>query len=299
MGSTAPLSNAGLAGIYQISAATFRARQTAASSAAASGTDQASTQVSISAAAREAAKNDRPRGLALPDAAYWTRQDFPADIMAEAQARLDERRAAPGIGDGYLPNSVSNLPLLPENQALLDQFKAEMKAIGHDNMDPAQNARFNRLLNLTVRVQLEGWKQPMTEADAQRELDISQAMAVLTKQQEAANPSTPKPTADAEASANTPAIPDMMAGWKQRWQEAGLKMPAVRLEPGQSMWTAMAEKAGIGATEFVGKARDLAGSLRGEALTQAIEQFISDRYVALKANAAGGQATSATGARPA
>jgi hypothetical protein len=289
MGSTAPISNASLAGIYQISAATFRARQTEAGSPATSSADQASTQVSISAAAREAARNDSPRGFALPDAAYWTRTDFPADIMAEAQARLDERRAAPGIGDGYLPNSIANLPLLPENQALLDQFKAEMKAIGNGNTDPEQNARFNRLLNLSMRVHLEGWKKPMTEADAQRELDISQAMAVLTARQEAANPTTPEPAA--EDPNNIQTVPDMMAGWKQRWQEAGLKMPAVRQEPGQSMWTAMAEKAGIGATEFVAKARDLAGSLRGEALAQAIEQFISDRYVALKENAGVTQAT--------
>lgn len=205
----------------------------------------------------------------MPDAEYWMRKDFPDDIVAEAKARLAERQAAPGIGDGYLPSSVSNLPLLPENQALLNQFRQEMKAIGHNNSDPAANARFNRLLNLSLRVQIEGWKAPMTEADAQRELDIQQAMAVL-------DTDTAKP---AVATGNE-VLADPLSGWKQRWQQEGLSMPSVSLTPGKSLWLDLAGQAGIGQDEFVTKARELATQLKGNALTQAIEQFISDRYVA-------------------
>lgn len=98
--------------------------------------------------------------LKLPDTSYWMRRDFPDDIMAEAKSRLAERQAAPGIGDGYLPSSISNLPLLPENQALLDQFRQEMKEIGHNNSDPEQNARFNRLLNLSLRVRSKAGNHP-------------------------------------------------------------------------------------------------------------------------------------------
>lgn len=234
-----------------------------------SGTSASST-VSISAAAKQAAKNDYSAGLKLPDGP-WTSEDFPDDILAEAKARLAERQAAPGIGDGYLPNSVSNLPLLPENQALLDQFRQEMKEIGHNNSDPEKNARFNQLLNLSLRVQIEGWKTPMSEADVQRELDIQQAMAVIDS-----GDTSPAPATGADVST------DRMAGWKLRWQQEGLDMPSVDATSGRSLWLDLAEQAGIGQDEFVAKARELATQLNGNALTQAVEQFISDRYLALK-----------------
>jgi len=272
------------AGIYRIGAAEL-GKGRAAATVADENTSPGSSTVSISSAAREAARNDAGRRLSLPDAEYWMCKDFPADIMAEAQTRLAERQAAPGVGNGYLPDSVANLPLLPENQALLEQFRQEMREIGHDNTDPQKNARFNRLLNLSLRVQIEGWKAPMTEADAQRELDISQAMGVLSANQPA--PET-APAADAN--------PDFMAGWKLRWAQEGLEMPAVETKdvldaaPGQSLWLQLADKAGIGQGEFVDKARELAGQFRGNALTRVIEQFISERYLAFKAAGEGAKA---------
>lgn len=76
------------------------------------------TVVSLSAEAEQAAKTMSVYSrLKLPDTSYWMRRDFPDDIMAEAKSRLAERQAAPGIGDGYLPSSISNLPLLqPETR---------------------------------------------------------------------------------------------------------------------------------------------------------------------------------------
>lgn len=254
-----------------LSSAYTRSREVSVSAGDTSGTT-ASTTVSLSAAAEQAAKNDVSTRLKLPDAGYWMRKDFPDDIMAEAKARLAERQAAPGIGDGYLPSSISNLPLLPENQALLDQFRQEMKELGHNNSDPEKNARFNRLLNLSLRVQIEGWKAPMSEADTQRELDIQQAMAVI----DADNP-TQKPATGTDVPA------DPLAGWKLRWQQEGLSMPSVDVVPGNSLWLDLADKAGISQDEFITKARDLATHLKGNALTQAVELFISDRYLAAKA----------------
>ena len=236
------------------------------------GSASASTTVSLSAAAEQMAKTDASTRLKLPDANYWMRKDFPDDILAEAKARLAERQAAPGIGDGYLPSSISNLPLLPENQALLDQFHQEMKEIGHNNSDPEMNARFNRLLNLSLRVQIEGWKAPMSEADAQRELDVQQAMAVVDAD---------KPVQKAVPGSDMPTDP--LAGWKLRWKQEGLTMPSVNATPGNSLWLDLADKAGVSQDEFMVKARDLATQLKGNALTQAIEQFISDRYAATTA----------------
>ena len=238
----------------------------------------ASSKVSLSAAAEQAAKDDTSARLKLPDASSWMRKEFPDDILAEAKTRLAERQAAPGIGDGYLPSSISNLPLLPENQALIDQFRQEMKAIGHNNSDPEKSARFNQLLNLNMRVQLEGWKTPMSEADAQRELDIQQAMAVID-----AGNTTQNAATSAETGAET--LADPLAGWKLRWQQEGLTMPSVEATPGKSLWLDLASQAGISQDEFVTKARELATNLRGNALTQAIEQFISDRYLATQAAA--------------
>ena len=256
-----------------LSSATVRSRAVSAANTDTSGAT-ASSKVSLSAAAEQAAKDDTSARLKLPDASSWMRKEFPDDILAEAKTRLAERQAAPGIGDGYLPSSISNLPLLPENQALLDQFRQEMKAIGHNNSDPEKSARFNQLLNLNMRVQIEGWKAPMSEADAQRELDIQQAMAVID-----AGNTTQNAATGAEV------LADPLAGWKLRWQQEGLTMPSVDATPGKSLWLDLAGQAGISQDEFVTKARELATNLRGNALTQAIEQFISDRYLATQAAA--------------
>ena len=102
-----------------LSSSAIRSREVSASNLDTSSAT-ASSKVSLSAAAEQAAKDDLSARLKLPDAGPWMRKDFPDDILAEAKTRLAERQAAPGIGDGYLPNNISNLPLLPENQALLD-----------------------------------------------------------------------------------------------------------------------------------------------------------------------------------
>lgn len=267
---TSSIANA-YASIYGLATASSRSRQ----APAVDGKSQeatASATVNISPAAEEAAKNDAGKRFKLPEGTFWTRKDFPADILAEAKARLEARQAAPGIGDGYLPDRVNSLPLLPENQALLERFRQEMKEIGPTNADPEKNARFNQLLNLSLRVQIEGWKAPMTEADAQREFDISCAMGMLGAA--AGNPAEPAKAPEVE--------PDPLASWKRRWQEEGLEMPAASPEPTKSMWLDLAGKAGIGEAEFLAKARDLAAGLKGNALTQAIERFISERYVAGK-----------------
>ena len=253
-----------------LSSSTVRSREVSVSNIDTSGAS-ASSKVSLSAAAEQAAKDDVSARLKLPGASSWMLKDFPDDILAEAQTRLAERQAASGISDGYLPNSISNLPLLPENQALLDQFRQEMKEIGHNNSDPEKSARFNQLLNLTMRVQIEGWKTPMSEADVQRELDIQQAMAVVDAGNTTQNTGT-----------GTEVAADPLAGWKLRWQQEELTMPSVDATPGKSLWLDLAEKAGISQDEFMAKARELATRFKGNALTQAVEQFISDRYLAIK-----------------
>lgn len=232
------------------------------------------SEVSQSPASRQAAKNDVDTRLKLPTTGSWMQKEFPDDVLAEAKSRLAERQVAPGIGDGYLPDGVYNLPLLPENQALLDHFRQEMKAIGNGNSDPEKNARFNQLLNLSLRVQIAGWKAPMSEAGAQRELDIQQAMAVID-----AGNATQNTTTKAEG------ITDPMAGWKLRWQKEGLTMPSVDATSGKSFWLELSDKAGIPQDEFVAKARELATQYQGNALTQALEQFISRRYTESKAAA--------------
>lgn len=255
------------------SAFTNRFREGFVSNLDSSGTP-ASSKVSLSAAAVQAAKDDSNARLKLPNAGSWVRKEFPDDILAEAKSRLAERQAAPGVGDGYLPNGLYNLPLLPENQALLDQFRQEMKEIGHNNSVPEKNARFNQLLNLSMRVQLEGWKAPMSEADVQRELDIQQAMAVVDAGNTAQSTET-----------NAKISTDPLAGWKLRWQQEGLTMPSVDATPEKPLWLDLADKAGIRQDEFIAKARELATRFTGNALTLAVEQFISDRYLASKTDA--------------
>jgi hypothetical protein len=247
------------------------------------GAASAASEVSISNAAREAAKNDQDvhPGYKLPDyIAGWFNKDFPPDVVDEARARLDDIKANGEVGAG----GPMNLPLLPENQKLLDSFRQEMNSIrsaGWENATPAQAERLNLLMNLSMRVQLVGWKTPMTEADAQREFDVANLMAKMS-----ANDPVPAPGGNPETNTERD-IADMRAGavpavWRQRWQKEGLPMPEnVTLPPGRSLWLDMAQAAGIGEEEFLSKAREMAASLKGHALTQAIEGFISERYTML------------------
>lgn len=83
----------------------------------------------------------------------------------------------------------------------------------------------------------------MNEADAQQELDIQQAMAVI-------DADTPKQTP--VTGTDVPADP--LAGWKLRWQQEGLTVPSVDVTPGNSLWLDLADKAGIRQDEFMAKA---------------------------------------------
>lgn len=243
----------------------------------------ASSNVSISGAAREMAKNDpstQPRFKLADFVAGWFNKDFPQDVMDEARARLDDIKANGELG----ANGPMMLPLLPENQALLDSFHQEMKSIrdaGFENETPAQSERFNLLMNLSMRLRMVGWEKPMTEVDVQREFDISNYMAKLS-----ANDPAPVPGGDSDTTAEqviaemeSKAVP---SAWHQRWQGEGLTMPEdVVVSRQRSVLLDVAEAAGIGEDEFLAKLRELAGSQKGNALTLAIENFISERYVAL------------------
>ncbi len=247
----------------------------------------ASSEVSISDAAREAAAADTvgtytagSSGIKLPDyVAALFNKDLPQEVWDEAQARLDATREQGGLGaDGPMM-----LPLHPENQALMDSFRQEMasiRAVGWENTTPEQAGRLNQLMNLTMRLQMVGWAEPMTEADVQREFDISNAMARLSAKEPAPTATQPETGKD-----DPPAILDLEAipaAWRQRWADAGLTMPeAVTLTPGRSMWLDLGNAAGIGDDELLATARSLAGDLRGHALTAALENFISGRYQAL------------------
>jgi len=238
------------------------------------------TNVSISDAAREAAKSDRSAqsGIKVPDyIARWFNKDFPPEVMQAAQARLDDIKANGRVG----AEGPANLPLLPENQKLLDSFHQEMESIGSagfQNATPAQSERFNLLMNLSMRLQLAGWEKPMAESDVQREFDISNAMAKLS-----VNDPLPALGGDSGQVANE-AITDMQSGgvptaWRQRWQKEGLTMPEnITPSPDRSMWLDVAQAAGIGKDEFLATLRELAGNLEGHALTHAVESFISERY---------------------
>lgn len=246
-----------------------------------SGTD--STTVSISDAARRAAAS--AGGIAIPesirqDALAELNRVFPQDILDEAQARLDANQGISGSSSAT--PGLGNLPLLPENEALIAQIKSEMHAAQAANTDGMTNLTpYVRLINA---VQQEGWKAPMSMEDAQREVDISLAMARLKPAASAA------PLSAAEQQQQDRAVmvrfeqelagevPDTL---KQRWQEAGLSMPetATTTFP-QSIWLGLAKAAGISENEFLGKARELAANYTGNSFLQEIEKFVSERYTA-------------------
>ncbi|MBT9520906.1 MAG: hypothetical protein IV101_08405 [Dechloromonas sp.] len=279
-----------IASFYGASAANS-VRSTSGSAASSQGTattatstkSSESTTVSISNEARQAAATESR--FAVPESVRQAaladlNRVFPQDILDEAQARLQANQgisgstsATPGLG---------NLPLLPENAALLAQIKSEMHA--------ARAASTEGMTNLTPYVQLihavqtEGWKTPMTMADAQREVDIAAAMDRLTPA------SNQAPLSEAEQlqkiNAAMAQIQQEQAGeipdkWKQRWQEANLSMPetATTTFP-QSIWLGLAKAAGIGEDEFLAKARELAGNYSGNSFLQAVESFVSERYTA-------------------
>lgn len=258
------------------------ASQGTASTAETSGTtDSASTTVSISDEARRAAAG----GIAVPesirqDALAELNRVFPQDILDEAKARLEANQGISGSSSAT--PGLGNLPLLPENEALIAQIKSEMHAAHAANKEGMTNLTpYVRLINA---VQKEGWKAPMSMEDAQREVDISLAMSRLTPA------ASEEPLSEAEQLQKDKTamaqfekelageVPDKL---KQRWQEAGLSMPetATTTFP-QSIWLGLAKAAGIGEDEFLGKARELAGNYKGNSFLQEIEKFISERYVA-------------------
>lgn len=240
-----------------------------------------STTVSISDAARQAAAG----GIAVPesirqDALAELNRVFPQDILDEAQARLDANQGISGSSSAT--PGLGNLPLLPENEALIAQIKSEMHAAHAANKEGMTNLTpYVRLINA---VQKEGWKAPMSMEDAQREVDISLAMAKLTPA------ASQEPLSEAEQQQKDQAtmkqfekelageVPDAL---KQRWQEAGLNMPesATTTFP-QSIWLGLAKAAGISEDEFLGKARELAANYTGNSFLQEIEKFVSERYTA-------------------
>jgi len=259
------------------SLATQRAAAVAPVAAAAA---SSADSVTISAAAREAQKNDaaaKTTGIPLPQAVReWFTKDFPADVIDEAMSRLAANKAQGVLGgDGPL-----GLPLLPENQALLDGFREEMRSLsanGHANMDSEQSARFNLLMNLGMRVQMVGWKAPMSEADVQREFDVSNAMARLGHE----NPDL-LPEASVESPLDTKIIDinaqSVPSVWQERWAAAGLEMPETTISPQRSLWLQMATAAGFSEDEFMTTVRDLGQRLAGHELTRAVESLISVRY---------------------
>ncbi len=241
-----------------------------------SGTD--STTVSISDAARRAAAS--AGGIAIPesirqDALAELNRVFPQDILDEAQARLDANQGISGSSSAT--PGLGNLPLLPENEALIAQIKSEMHAAQAANTEGMTNLTpYVRLINA---VQQEGWKAPMSMEDAQREVDISLAMARLTPATSAAEQQQKDKATMARFEQELAGkVPDTL---KQRWQEAGLSMPetATTTFP-QSIWLGLAKAAGISEDEFLGKARALAANYTGNSFLQEIEKFVSERYTA-------------------
>lgn len=246
-----------------------------------SGTD--STTVSISDAARRAAAS--AGGIAIPesirqDALAELNRVFPQDILDEAQARLDANQGISGSSSAT--PGLGNLPLLPENEALIAQIKSEMHAAQAANTEGMTNLTpYVRLINA---VQQEGWKAPMSMEDAQREVDISLAMARLTPAASEAPLSAAEQQQKDKATMTrfeqelAGEVPDSL---KQRWHQAGLSMPetATTTFP-QSIWLGLSKAAGIGENEFLGKARELAANYTGNSFLQEIEKFVSERYAA-------------------
>ncbi|MFZ2366086.1 MAG: hypothetical protein WAW48_05910, partial [Azonexus sp.] len=162
------------------------------------------------------------------------------------------------------------------------QIKSEMHAAHAANKEGMTN--LTPYVRLIQAVQSEGWKTPMTMEDAQREVDIAQAMAKLTPApSEAPLSEAQQQQKDQAAMARfkkeqAEEVPDKL---KQRWQEAGLSMPetATTTFP-QSIWLGLAKAAGIGEDEFLGKARELANNYTGNSFLQEIEKFVSERYTA-------------------
>lgn len=264
------------------SAAASQGTTSTAETSGTSGTTSTdSTTVSISDAARQAAAG----GIAVPesirqDALAELNRVFPQDILDEAKARLEANQGISGSSSAT--PGLGNLPLLPENEALIAQIKSEMHAVHAANKEGMTNLTpYVRLINA---VQKEGWKAPMSMEDAQREVDISLAMSKLTpaageEPLSAAEQLQKDKTAMAQFEKELAGeVPDKL---KQRWQEAGLSMPetATTTFP-QSIWLGLAKAAGIGEDEFLGKARELAGNYKGNSFLQEIEKFISERYVA-------------------
>lgn len=274
---------------FYAASATSAVRSAAASQGTASTTETSgttstdSTTVSISDEARRAAAS--AGGIAVPesirqDALAELNRVFPQDILDEAKARLEANQGISGSSSAT--PGLGNLPLLPENEALIAQIKSEMHPAHAANKEGMTNLTpYVRLINA---VQKEGWKAPMSMEDAQREVDISLAMSRLTPA------ASEEPLSEAEQlqkdktamaqlkKEQAGEVPDIL---KQRWQEAGLSMPetATTTFP-QSIWLGLAKAAGIGEDEFLGKARELAGNYKGNSFLQEIEKFISERYVA-------------------
>ena len=259
------------------------ARSTSGSAARSQGTaTSGSTTVSISNEARQAAANEGR--IAVPesirqDALAELNRVFPQDILDEARTRLEANQGISGSSSAT--PGLGKLPLLPENEALLAQIKQEMHAAHAANTEGMTN--LTPYVRLIQAVQSEGWKAPMTMEDAQREVDISQAMAKLT-------PASAEMLSETEQQQKALAaiaqfeqeqageIPDK---WKQRWQEAGLSMPeSITTTFPQSIWLGLAKAAGIGEDEFLAKARELAGNYSGNNFLREIEKFVSERYVA-------------------
>lgn len=255
-----------------------------ASSTALTDNTNASSNVTISAAAREAANNDAG-GYKLPDfVTKWFNKDFPQDVIDEAKARLAANKAGDGLGTG----GPMNLPLLPENQALMDNLRQEMQNIhdaGWKNATPEQTERYNLLMNETMRLSIMGGQRAMTEADLQRELDISSVMGKMANADPSLLPTPPSnQQVEADNAANMTAWTSgtIPPAWLNRWENAGLTMPQDTKLTGRSMWQDLAKAAGIGDTELSTKVKDLAANhIQGNALTVALETFISKRYVAL------------------
>jgi len=276
------MSISAIASFYATSAATALRSAANSQSTASTATSQ-STTVSISNEARQAAATEGryavPESVRQAALAELNRV-FPQDILDEAQARL---QANSGIsGSSSATPGMGNLPLLAENEALLAQIKSEMHAARAANTEGMTD--LTAYVRLIHAVQTEGWKTPMTMEDAQREVDIASAMDRLKPA------STEAPLSEAEQMkkdlADVAQIQKELAGeipdqWKQRWQKENLSMPetATTSFP-QSIWLGLAKASGISEEEFLGKARELAGKYSGNTFLQAIESFVSERYVA-------------------